>query len=198
MSGSTQQLIILTVCTGNICRSPAVEHLLRLGLGPTVTISSAGTSALVGQPVSAPMAQLLLARKVDSDGFRARLVSAQLIEAADLVLPVTRAHRSLVVDLWPAAVRRTFTVREFARLLLQIDEALLPAGNSAERLRAAIPLATAQRGRTALVPAVDDDVVDPYRRERAVYEAALEQIVPAVQTIVQVATGRPPNSADRG
>jgi protein-tyrosine phosphatase len=197
LSGSTQQLIILTVCTGNICRSPAVEHLLRRGLGPTVEISSAGTSALVGQPVSAPMAQLLLARKVDSDGFRARLVSAQLIEAADLVLPVTRAHRSLVVDLWPAAVRRTFTVREFARLLLQIDEALLPAGSPAERLRAAIPLATAQRGRTSLVPAADDDVVDPYRRERAVYEAALDQILPAVQTIVQVATGRRPNSSDR-
>jgi protein-tyrosine phosphatase len=165
---------------------------LRRGLGPTVTVTSAGTYALVGQPVAAPMADLLLAQGVNPEGFRARLISPQLIEAADLVLPVTRAHRSLVVELWPAVVRRTFTVREFARLLAQIDDAALPVGSPAERLRAAIPLAAAQRGRSR-VPAADDDVVDPYRRERQVYETALREILPAIETITKIATGHGSN-----
>ena len=51
---------ILAVCTGNVCRSPAVERLLASKLGPTVRVSSAGTHALVGHPISEPMAALLL------------------------------------------------------------------------------------------------------------------------------------------
>ena len=50
---------ILTVCTGNVCRSPAVERLLASKLGPTVSVASAGTHALVGHPISEPMAVLL-------------------------------------------------------------------------------------------------------------------------------------------
>jgi protein-tyrosine phosphatase len=42
----------------------------------------------------------------------------QMLKEADLILPMTRNQRGLVVELWPAAVRRTFTLREFARLLM--------------------------------------------------------------------------------
>jgi protein-tyrosine phosphatase len=192
LGGSVQPFMILAVCTGNVCRSPAVERLLRQRLGPTVAVTSAGTSALVGEPIAAPMAELLLTCGANADGFHARLVLAELIEAADLVLPATRAHRSLVVEMWPAAVRRTFTVREFARLLGQIDDTLLPAGSPDERLRAAIPLAAAQRGRTRLPP-TEDDIVDPYGRDREAYRAAFGSILPAVATVVRVATGHSSN-----
>ena len=57
--GSEEAFSILTVCTGNICRSPAVERLLTRKLGPTVSVSSAGTHALVGHPIAEPMASLL-------------------------------------------------------------------------------------------------------------------------------------------
>jgi len=50
---------VLTVCTGNICRSPTAERLLALGLGPTVKVASAGTHALRGQPVVAPMCAMI-------------------------------------------------------------------------------------------------------------------------------------------
>jgi len=56
---------ILTVCTGNVCRSPAVERLLSTELGPTVQVSSAGTHALVGHPISQPMAALLTASGIE-------------------------------------------------------------------------------------------------------------------------------------
>jgi protein-tyrosine phosphatase len=174
---------ILAVCTGNVCRSPAVERLLAGNLGPTVSVSSAGTHALVGHPISEPMAALLLDNGVEPDSFEARRLSEQMLKEADLVLVMTRAQRGLVVELWPAAVRRTFTLREFARLLSWVDPAALPAGTPAERLRAAIPLAVAERGRERASPD-EDDVVDPFRLSTAVYANSFEQITDAADKIV--------------
>ncbi|GMA87571.1 hypothetical protein GCM10025868_28210 [Angustibacter aerolatus] len=48
---------VLVVCTGNVCRSPLVERLLRQRLGTdAVDVSSAGTQALVGEPMTDPAA----------------------------------------------------------------------------------------------------------------------------------------------
>jgi protein-tyrosine phosphatase len=180
---SQEPFSILAVCTGNVCRSPAVERLLANKLGPTVTVSSAGTHALVGHPISDPMAALLLDSGFQPDPFEARRLSEHMLKKADLVLTMTRAQRGLVVELWPPAVRRTFTLREFARLLSSVDPAALPAGPPAERLRAAIPLAAAGRGRQRMSPE-EDDVVDPFRLSDAVYAASFAQITSAVEAVV--------------
>jgi protein-tyrosine phosphatase len=174
---------ILVVCTGNVCRSPAVERLLANKLGPTVSVSSAGTHALVGQPISEPMAALLRDSGVKSDSFEARRLSERMLKEADLILSTTLAQRGLVVELWPAAVRRTFTLREFARLLSWVDPSVLPAGTTADRLRAAIPLAVAARGEKRRPPD-EDDVIDPFRRSNAVYAGSFAQIMSAVDSIV--------------
>jgi protein-tyrosine phosphatase len=180
---SEELFSILAVCTGNVCRSPAVERLLASKLGPTVSVSSAGTHALVGHPISEPMAALLLDSGVESDAFEARRLSEQMLKEADLVLAMTRAQRGLVVDLWPAVVRRSFTLREFARLLNWVDPAALPAGTPAERLRAAIPLAASERGREQTTPD-EDDVIDPFRLSNAVYVESFAQIRSAIDRVV--------------
>jgi protein-tyrosine phosphatase len=175
---------ILTVCTGNICRSPAVERLLARDLGPTVYVNSAGTHALVGQPIAEPMARLLRNNGVHEAGFAGRRLTQRLIKDADLILTLTRAQRSLVVELWPPAVRRTFTVREFARLLGELDSSASPDGPPAERLRAAMPLAAARRvlRRTS---AQDDDVIDPFRLSDEIYAASFDEIKSAVNVIIR-------------
>jgi len=178
---------ILTVCTGNVCRSPAVERLLASELGPTVQVASAGTHALVGHPISEPMAMLLRNRGIHDIPFAARRLSEQLLKEADLVLPLTRAQRGLVVELWPAAVRRAFTLREFARLLRSVDQEVITTAEPAERLRAVIPLAAAERGRERPLPQ-EDDVVDPYRLDDEVYAESFEQIFAATQVIIRFAT----------
>jgi protein-tyrosine phosphatase len=180
---SQKPFSILAVCTGNVCRSPAVERLLANRLGPTVTVSSAGTHALVGHPISDPMATLLLDSGIEPGPFEARRLAEPMLKEADLILSMTRAQRGLVVELLPAAVRRAFTLREFARLLSLVDQAALPAGSPAERLRAAIPLAAAGRGRQRISPDADD-VVDPFRLSKAVYAASFAQIRSAVEAIV--------------
>jgi protein-tyrosine phosphatase len=162
-----------------------VERLLSSKLGPTVRVASAGTHALVGHPISEPMAALLRRAAIEEAPFEARRLSEQLLKDADLVLPLTRAQRGLVVELWPAAVRRTFTLREFARLVSHVDPSALPAGTPAERLRAAIPLAAAERGRERTAPD-DDDVIDPFRLSNEVYEQSFTQIASAVEQVVDL------------
>ena len=188
---SQEVFSILAVCTGNVCRSPAVERLLASQLGPSVSVSSTGTHALVGHPISEPMAALLRQAGVEPEPFEGRLLSEQMLKDANLILTMTRAQRGLVVELWPAAVRRAFTLREFARLLSDVDPAALPTGSPAERLRAAIPLAAAGRGRQRMSPN-EDDVVDPFRLSNAVYAASFAQIVSAVHAIVYAIVMNPP------
>ena len=176
---------ILCVCTGNVCRSPAAALLLSAGLGPEVEVASAGTRALVGHPLSPPMDALVAGAGGDPTGFAARQLTERLARPADLVLALTREHRGEVVELWPAAVRRTFTLREFARLVQVVDPDLLPPPTSpAARLRALVPAAAAHRRQVA--DPGSDDVVDPYRRPAEVYQEAFSHIEQAVRAVVAV------------
>lgn len=179
----TSTFTILCVCTGNVCRSPVAERLLAAALGPSVVVSSAGTYALAGESFSPPMDQLVLDGGADAAGFVARQLSPTHLHEADLVLGMAREHRSAAVELVPAAVRRSFTLREFARLLGQIDPELLPAGSPAERARASLPLAAAQRRRSE---ADEDDVADPYRQAESAYARAFGEIEQAVRSIAAV------------
>lgn len=175
---------ILCVCTGNVCRSPAAERLLAAAFGGSVPIASAGTHALVGQPISSPMDVLLAQAGADPDQFVARRLATSQLESADLVLTMTQQHRGDAVEMWPKAVRRTFTLREFARLLSAIDPAELAGDSVAERLHAAVPMAAAWRRQVA--DASTDDVVDPYGQPDDVYATAFADIRDAVEAIVRV------------
>jgi protein-tyrosine phosphatase len=129
------------------------------------------------------MARQLRSVGADERAFAARLLTEELVKNADLVLTLTRAQRSLTVDLCPPAVRRTFTLLEFTRLLEQVDPSALPDGAPSERLRTAIPLVVANRG-LGRASAKGDDVVDPFRLSDEVYAASFAEIAAAVKIIV--------------
>ncbi len=186
---------LLVVCTGNVCRSPAAERLLARALGPSVLVHSAGTYALAGEPMTAPMARLVEEAGCAAGGFRARQLTEGLVRSADLILTATRDHRSAVVELLPSAVRRTFTLRELARLLTGAELSGLPAAPMAERLAAALPHAVAQRGRIQVSPE-DDAVIDPFRAPAQVYARSFGSIQTAVAAISdQVGSGEPADPA---
>ncbi len=171
------------VCTGNICRSPAGAMLLEDRLGLTAT--SAGTGALVGRSVEPAMARLLVDDGIDVDGFVARRLTPDMVAGADLVLGMTRAHRSAAVQMVPAALKRSFTLRELARMAehvapAQIEEAVGPHASVEERMRALVHIAP--RHRTP-VGADLDDVADPYRRDDEVFATVYAQIVGCVDVI---------------
>lgn len=174
---------ILAVCTGNICRSPAVERLLAARLaGTDVQVVSAGTRAVVGHPVSAPMVPLVTAAGADATGFAAQQLTEALVRDADLVIALTRGHRSAIVELVPAAVRRTFTLRELARLVAHVDPQTLHAAGDTPgaRVRALPALAAAVRH---VAGAGDDDVVDPIGGDDRVYRTSYDELAPAVDAL---------------
>ena len=184
---------ILTVCTGNICRSPHAERLLtasihRLGLDH-ITVASAGTDALHGEPMTPEMAARTTARGADPDGHAATQLTAGTIRSADLLLALARDHRRAIVELVPAAAPRAYTLTEFARLADNArTEGLLDgiaAGGTTDRtLTDFIDAVWARRG---FAPPPDDpeedDVIDPYRRSAEVYDDADARIADAVARI---------------
>lgn len=173
---------VLAVCTGNVCRSPAVELLLRGVLDSSVTVGSAGTEALVGHPVARPMADLLAADGFPPGGFAARRLTPALVEEADLVLTLTRAHRTRVLELVPAAVRRTLTLTELGLLSSTVARGAATGADDAARLAALVPLALGERPRHVGTRA--DDVVDPWGRSEAVYQHSYEQMIGALTTVL--------------
>ncbi|MCW2498766.1 MAG: etp, partial [Frankiales bacterium] len=125
---------VLHVCTGNICRSPMAEHLMREGLrqrlgdrADAFVIESAGTWGHTGSAMEPFALSTLAALGHDGSAFQARELVAEHVAAADLVLGATREHRAAAVVLQPRAAKRTFTLREFDRLLSVVDPDGLPA-----------------------------------------------------------------------
>ncbi len=103
MTEATTTKRILLVCTGNICRSPLAAALLERGLAERaiegISISSAGTGAWDGAPVSEGAYLVGLERGLDLSGHRARLLTRELVEEADLILTMARHHRARVDEL---------------------------------------------------------------------------------------------------
>ncbi|MBW9094156.1 low molecular weight phosphatase family protein [Microbacterium jejuense] len=184
---------ILTVCTGNICRSPLAEILLRARLADLAPrVASAGTRGLASAPMTPEAAHLALALgapEAETLAHRSRFLTEQHLESPDLILAMTRDHRRAIVGLAPSRLRSTFTVREFARLASAVSaDELRRAADAAgpepaARIRAASQFLAASRG---LVPTpqdpADDDVVDPYGQPWETYLVSTSQLEPAVST----------------
>jgi protein-tyrosine phosphatase len=126
------------------------------------------------------MDDLVASAGADPTGFAAQQLSERVLRTADLMLAMSREHRSVAVGIWPAAVRRAFTLREYARLLQTVEPADLPSGSPADRARASIHLAAARRRHST---EADDNLPDPFRRGEAAYRTAFDQIRRAVDEI---------------
>ena len=188
---------ILTICSGNIARSPLAEQYLRLKLqGLDVTVTSAGTIARPGDQQtdgSQGIAAELGIPESDLAAHRARRLTEQVLQGQNLVLGLSREHRKAAVELSPAHLRSSFTPREFARLAADVTDAeLLDAANFAgtdpeDRLRAALQLIGSVRG-TVAPPAdpIDDDVTDPAGRGEAAYVDSAQQLIPALDQVTRV------------
>lgn len=96
---STAALNILCVCSGNTCRSPMLETLLRAVLKkslPSAIIASAGTSAGIGQPASAGAQTAMMRCGLSLKDHRSRAVSELNLATFDRVLCMTSAHAAYI------------------------------------------------------------------------------------------------------
>ncbi|MFF1574416.1 hypothetical protein ACFVWR_16860 [Leifsonia sp. NPDC058292] len=189
-SSQSAQFRILTVCTGNICRSPAADLLLAADLAddPRFAVSSAGTHAMAGWPISSPMDELLADRGIDSSAFVARQATRDIIAASDLILTATREHREWVTAHDPRALRRAFTLTEFTDAVRahpnpsDVSATELVAWATANRPSALVT----SRGSSTRRGYAEGDILDPYGRGEAAYIASLAQIEPLTAEIARV------------
>ena len=126
---------ILAVCTGNTCRSPMAEGILRelaRESGQEIQVSSAGLCA-DGAPVSANAAMAMAERRIDISGHRASQLTPDAARSADLILTMTGAHRQMLAAALPDAADKVFTLAQWAG---EEGDVLDPFGGSLGQYRA--------------------------------------------------------------
>ncbi|MFT5302399.1 MAG: tRNA threonylcarbamoyl adenosine modification protein (Sua5/YciO/YrdC/YwlC family) [Mariniblastus sp.] len=115
--------IALVVCTGNTCRSPMGEGLLkkriaeRLGCSidmleqQGVAVISAGIAAMPGSPAAAQAVEVMNRMGIDIADHSSQPITGRLAQFADVILTMTNGHRQALVSHWPTLETRTKTVR---------------------------------------------------------------------------------------
>lgn len=168
---------VLTVCTGNICRSPLAEALLRMRFtgDERFEVGSAGLHAVVGAPMDPAAAKQLVALGGDPAGLIGEQLGDAHADAADLILTMTVSQRDELVRRHPRAMRKVFTCAEFTALLEGAGDA---AGADP---RAKVELAARSRATVALTAA--DDIDDPIDAPDEMHARIAAQITGYVDSI---------------
>ena len=157
---------VLVVCTGNVCRSPVAEAILRSALEHRFgerapSVSSAGTAGWEGSGASPGSVAAAAELGIDISGHRARRLRAEHVRGSVLVLAMASEHRELVDGLAPGAAERTFTLKELVRLLEALPTPQGTPPDPADALQTRVVEATSLRRHGFAGDAHDEDVDDP-------------------------------------
>jgi protein-tyrosine phosphatase len=115
--------IAVVVCTGNTCRSPMAEAMLKkqfsakFGCGIDqltdfgVNVMSAGISAMPGAPAANQSVEVMRQYGVDISDHSSQPMTGRLAKCADLILTLTNGHRDAIVSQWPELKNTVKTLR---------------------------------------------------------------------------------------
>ncbi len=173
---------VIVVCTGNVCRSPIAEGLVRRATehreaGAPITVSSAGTAGWEGSPAMPEAVEAAAERGVDISGHVATRLRPGMAVSVDLVLCMAGEHRDLIASDEPEAADRTFTLKELVRLL---EDGSRAAATPAARIAAAAAARTRAQG----TPQPDEDIADPLGLPLDAYRAIAAELDDWIERLV--------------
>ena len=107
--------ILTFVCTGNICRSPMAEYLLRsvLPAHSPWHVQSAGVFAGAGMAASRAAVDALYEKGIDLSPHRSQPLAREVIDASEVIVVMTAAHRDQIMMLYPEAAEKSFLLKSF-------------------------------------------------------------------------------------
>jgi protein-tyrosine-phosphatase len=134
---------IIIVCTGNICRSPMAEGLIKSMLPEAmkkrISVSSAGTHAIHGNQASDFAVQVMQTYGVDIAGHRARMISKHMLKRADLILVMEKNHLNYIRFMSFFSMKKVHRISEFDKSCEPYDLPD-PIGGDIEQYRASAHL----------------------------------------------------------
>ena len=190
---------ILVVCTGNVHRSAFAAAMLTRwaqwylpeDVASHVVVRSAGTRAATGAAMDAAVLAIVAALGGDGAGHRAAQISDDEIASADLVLVAARRHRDVVLARVPAALRRTFTIREAGRIADLLEPAHRPR---LDQLRSAVT-ALGDRRVEVIGDPRDDDIADPEGNGDQAFRRMVAEELPPLVALARALVGMPAGDA---
>jgi protein-tyrosine phosphatase len=190
---------VLVVCTGNVCRSPVAEGLIRAAMrarfgDSAPSVASAGLAGWIGSAADPHSVSALAERGIDISAHRGRRLDDHDLSEASVVIAMATEHREAIGRSVPEVADRTFTLKELVRLLEASGEA--PAGDDArDVLERRIADAAALRRTGFEGNPLDDDVADPLGLSVEAFRAMTWELGEWVDRLDAALFGREPARA---
>ena len=154
-----KQFTLLFVCTGNSCRSPMAEAILKQIASEKnidgLHIHSAGTHPPVGHPPTAFTIHVMSEHSINIKKHKARLISSKMLDESNLILVMEEAHLDYIRELMPAAASKSYLLSSFG-----------------------------ERGCGEEIPDPIGRNLDFYREVRNILESEIVRIIPSIVKLI--------------